>query len=178
MARILGTITAVILGSALCAGLVVMAGSAITLLEGERLGGVTGWAATKVAGRQVVVGGPVTIDWGTLTVVTAYGISVDNPDWASHPDLLDIATLRVGLDPASLLALDPAIPLLDVEQPKAFLNATRPAGPLGRAFSVRVERRPNRVSISMALSRCASSTDPLPTVTPVRGRFLPDSCLN
>ncbi|UEM18598.1 AsmA family protein [Skermanella mucosa] len=123
MARILGTITAVILGlAALCAGLVVMAGSAITLLEGERLGGVTGWAATKVAGRQVVVGGPVTIDWGTPTVVTAYGISVDNPDWASHPDLLDIATLRVGLDPASLLALDPAIPLLDVEQPKAFLE--------------------------------------------------------
>ncbi|UEM01839.1 AsmA family protein [Skermanella rosea] len=123
MARMLGTITAVILGLAsLCAGLVVMAGSAITFLEGERLAAVAGWAATKVAGREVVVGGPVTIDWGRPTVVTAYRISVDNPDWASHPDLLDVATLRVGLDPASLLALDPAIPLLDVEQPKAFLE--------------------------------------------------------
>ncbi|WP_158044816.1 AsmA family protein [Skermanella pratensis] len=123
MARMLGTITAVILGlAALCAGLVVMAGSAITFLEGERLAGVAGWAATKVAGREVVVGGPVTIDWGRPTVVTAYGISVNNPDWARHPDLLDIATLRIGLDPASLLALDPAIPLLDVEQPEAFLE--------------------------------------------------------
>ena len=104
MTRILGTVTAVILGlAALCGGLVVMAGSALTLLEGEGLAGITAWAATKFTGRQVAIDGPVTIEWGRPTILTAYGISVANPDWASHPDLLEVATLRVGLDPVSLL---------------------------------------------------------------------------
>ena len=65
MTRILGTITAVILGLiALCGGLVVMAGGALTLLEGKGLAGITAWAATRFTGRQVAIEGPVTIDWG------------------------------------------------------------------------------------------------------------------
>ena len=48
MTRILGMVTAVILGLvALCGSLVVMAGSALTLLEGKGLAGITAWAATS-----------------------------------------------------------------------------------------------------------------------------------
>ena len=123
MTRILGTVTAVILGLiALCGGLVVMAGGALTLMEGKRLAGVTAWAATKFAGRQVTIEGPVTLDWGQPTILTAYDVSVANPDWASDPDLLEVATLRVGVDPVSLLKLDPSIPLLDIQKPQAFLE--------------------------------------------------------
>lgn len=123
MTRIFGMVTAVILGLiALCGGLVVMAGGALTLMEGKRLAGVTAWAATRFAGRQVAIEGPVTIDWGRTTILTAYGVSVANPDWASYPDLLEVATLRVGVDPVSLLKLDPSIPLLDIQKPRAFLE--------------------------------------------------------
>jgi uncharacterized protein involved in outer membrane biogenesis len=123
MTRIFGTVTAVILGLiALCGGLVVMAGGALTLMEGKRLADITAWAATRLAGRQVAIEGPVTIDWGRPTILTAYGVSVANPDWASYPDLLEVATLRVGVDPVSLLKLDPSIPLLDIQKPRAFLE--------------------------------------------------------
>ncbi len=59
--------------------------------------------ASDALGRELEITGPLHIEVGRTIDISAQGISLDNAEWATEPDIISVGSLRLEIDTASLL---------------------------------------------------------------------------
>lgn len=59
--------------------------------------------ASDTLGRELEITGPLHIEIGRTIDISAHGISLDNAQWATDPDIISVASLQLEIDTFSLL---------------------------------------------------------------------------
>jgi AsmA family protein len=105
--------------------LVLLAGGALALLawRPDLLKGQVERLAGAAAGAPVRIAGPLGVELGRVTTVTAEGVAVDAPDWAASPALAEVRRLLVSVDLGAYLRDgEVVLPELRLEGPSLALE--------------------------------------------------------
>ena len=72
-----------------------------------RGGAIVAWAIehplSAYVGRELIVGGPIEVEWGAPTHLVLHDFRVANAPWGTAPELLRATRLTVDVDPLSLI---------------------------------------------------------------------------
>lgn len=105
-------------------GLIILIVGAVWLGGGP----VVAWAVehplSAMIGRQVSIGGPLSIHWGSPTRIVVEGVRVANAGWGSQPDMFSAKRLEIDIYLRSLLRGRPRIPLIDLDGAKLLLETS------------------------------------------------------
>lgn len=117
--KIVGWIAAVILL------LVVIAGGALYFGGGRAVAWVLEHPVSGMVGRQIRVGGPLTVRWGAPTRLVAEDVHVANASWGSEPDMFSARRLEIELYARTLLRGPTRIPLISLDGAKLLLETSK-----------------------------------------------------
>ncbi|MDX1542235.1 MAG: AsmA family protein, partial [Geminicoccaceae bacterium] len=79
----------------------------------------------RVLERRLSIDGDLDIDLGSTLRIVANDVAVENADWASEPQMLQIGRLTVAVDLVQLATGDIVIPEVHVEDPVLFVERSR-----------------------------------------------------
>jgi uncharacterized protein involved in outer membrane biogenesis len=117
-AKVLGFIAGGLLGLiVLVAGAVWVGGSRVVVWAVEH-------PLSAMVGRQISLGGPLTIHWGAPTQIVVENVHVANAGWGSQPDMFSAKRLEIDIFVRTLLRGPTRIPLIDLEGAKLLLETS------------------------------------------------------
>jgi AsmA family protein len=117
--KIIGWIVAVVVL------LVVIAGGALYFGGGRAVAWAIEHPVSTMVGRQIHVGGPLTVRWGAPTRLVAEDVHVANASWGSEPDMFSARRLEIELHARSLLRGPTRIPLISLDGAKLVLETSK-----------------------------------------------------
>src|SRR5512133_2107669 len=82
------------------------------------------FAASTVTGREVRIAGALGIDYSLRPRMRASKVTVANPDWSEHPDMLRADAVTVQIDLPALVHGAFVLPELRLESPVLILEKT------------------------------------------------------
>ncbi|WP_116599139.1 AsmA family protein [Primorskyibacter marinus] len=101
--------------------LILLAVVGVLMLPGERLAHLASSQLSKQLGREVTIGGDVSLTfWPTLSISTG-PLEVANADWAGDTPLLRAQAARIGMDAAALLSGDITFRMIEADAPRITL---------------------------------------------------------
>ena len=103
---------------------VLAAGLAIYFGGGPAVAWVLQHPASAMIGRQITIGGPVTVHWGAPTRIVIEDLHVANASWSRHKDMLSARRLELEIFARTLIEGPTRIPLLSLDGAKLLLETS------------------------------------------------------
>ena len=105
-------------------GLVAIAAGAVWLGGGPALAWVIEHPLSSMIGRQIYVGGKLSIEWGAPTRIIIEDLHVANASWGSQPEMFSAQRLEVDVSIPSLLLGPTRIPSIGVDGARLLLETS------------------------------------------------------
>ena len=80
---------------------------------------------TQETGRSFSIGGPIELDLGWKTTLSAADLTLGNPDWAASPDMARVARAKVVLDVRALWDRTVILDLVEIDAARLYIEANK-----------------------------------------------------
>jgi uncharacterized protein involved in outer membrane biogenesis len=118
VAKIIGWVLSGVLGLLIIAAGAVWFGGTTTAV----------WAIehplSRMIGREIRIGGPLTIEWGAPTKIVAQDVHVANAGWSDQPEMFSAKRLEIDIFVRTLLCGPTHIPLVALDGSKLLLETS------------------------------------------------------
>jgi uncharacterized protein involved in outer membrane biogenesis len=104
--------------------LVVAFGLALYVGGGKALAWVIEHPGSTLIGRQIRIGGPVTVAWGSPTRIVIEDLHVANASWDAKTEMLAAGRVELAIMPLTLLHGPTRIPLLRLDKARLLLETS------------------------------------------------------
>src|SRR5437016_5248717 len=79
---------------------------------------------SRMIGREIRIGGPLTIAWGAPTKIVAEDIHVANASWSQEPEMFSAKRLEIDIFARTLLRGPTHVPLVALNGSKLLLETS------------------------------------------------------
>lgn len=92
---------------------------------GPAVAWVLQYPVSAALGRQIRIGGPVTVAWGSTTRITIEDLHIANASWGSGPDLLAAGHAEIDVVPTTLILGPTRVPLVTLDGASLLLETSQ-----------------------------------------------------
>src|SRR5438477_12772076 len=79
---------------------------------------------SRMIGREIRIGGPLTIEWGAPTKIVVEDVHVANASWSQQPEMFSAKRLEIDIFARTLLRGPIHVPLVALEGSKLLLETS------------------------------------------------------